>query len=272
MSGSMRDMDRSTMLAVMLLISGCAVAAADDRADSAYALPDDPEAIVLELTFEESSTTAPATPAVQIRADGRVIVPASSTGGRAQYGELTADELQDLLGEIMETQQFLKCDSDAIAAAIEQAGRQSRRDWRIQNAATSVIHVRLKDAEHEVRCNAAELLHERFPDVDDLARLCDVQRRLQNVKAVVEVGGAEEAQRLADLATDELRQSAANGPDVASRDLLYVRDSGDGLRQVQFRIESTPESGGEAEVIMVSIFESPESPPRVSVTTLPARQ
>jgi hypothetical protein len=74
------------------------------------------------------------------------------------------------------------------------------------------------------------------------------------------------------MATDELRQGAAIGPEVTSRDLLHVRTSGDGLRQVQFRVETMPEDGGEAEAIVISIFESPDAPPRVSVTTLPARQ
>jgi hypothetical protein len=264
--------DRSWTLAVLLLLCGCAGAAADDHPATTYPLPDDPETIVLELALDDSAGAAPASPAVQIRADGRVVVPAGSGSGRALYGELTADQLQLLLREIVETQQFLECDSDDVAAAIEQAGRRSGRDWRIQNAAATVIRLRLKDTEHEVRCNAAELLLERFPEVDGLARLCAVQRRLQNVRALVEVGGEEEGQRLAALATDELRQGAATGPEVTSRDLLHVRSSGDGLRQVQFRMESVPENGGEAEIIMITIFESPEAPPRVSVTTLPARQ
>lgn len=259
-------------LVPLFFMCGWICAGADDQPGNAGTLPDDPQAIVLELTFEDATIAGPAAPAVQIRGDGRVIVPASTNGGRTQYGELSPGELQQLLREIVEQQQFLKCDGDAIAAAVELAGIRSGRDWRIQNAATTVIRLRLKNAEHEVRCNAAELLHERFPEVNDLARLCAVQRRLQNVKAVVEVGGPEEAQRLADLATDELRQDAATGPEVASRDLLHVRSSGDGLRQVQFRIESMPENGGEAEIIMISVFESPESPPRVSVTILPARQ
>jgi hypothetical protein len=268
----MRDRDDSAKLAWMLVLCACGAAAAADRAGATSALPDDPQAIVLELTFDDPSGSTPASPAVQVRADGRIIVPAGAGSGRAQYGELAAEELQQLLREVVETQQLLKFDSDAIAAAVEQAGRGSGRDWRIQDAATTVIRVRLKDIEHEVRCNAAELLLERFPEVEDLARLCAVQRRLQNVRAVVEVGGDEEAQRLAKLATDELRQGSTTGPEVTSRDLLHVRSSGDGLRQVQFRIESTPGKAGAGEVIMISIFESPEGPPRVSVTTLPARQ
>jgi hypothetical protein len=268
----MCNRDRAAKLAILLVIGGCAIAAADDRRNEPYDLPDDPQTIVLALTFEEATDAAPATPAVQVRADGRVIVPAGAGGGRALYGKLTAEELQQLLREIVETQQFLQCDSDVIATAVERAGRRSGRDWRIQNAATTVIRLQLEDTEHKVRGNAAELLLERFPEVDDLARLCAVQRRLQNVRAVVEAGGAEEAQRLAELATDELRQGSVTGPEVTSRDLLHVRDSGDGLRQVQFRLESTPEDGGAAEIIMISIFESPEAPPRISVTTLPARQ
>ncbi len=239
---------------------------------SPIAVPDDPQTTILELEFQEPDAVGMAA-RVAIRGDGEISVSGGAQRGTRVIGRVTANELQELLQEIVRTRRILECDSDTIAAAVEQAGRRSGRDWRIRNAATTVIRVRLRDGEHEVRCPAAELLCERFPGIDELERLCAVQRRLQNVKAVAQAGGTAEAERLAKIAAAEWGDESGEEREVLVRHLLHVRDSGDGLRQFQFRVDAPADDGGSSgEAVAITIFETPQTLPRVSVTPLPARQ
>lgn len=260
------------MMAAWLLPSVCAVIASGQDAETVVALPVDQQTIVLELTFEEPENATVAE-RVTIRADGKISLTGGPLQGNPVAGSLNAEDLESLLQEVVHTARILECETAAIAAAVEREGRRTSRDWRIRNAATTVIRVQLKDIEHEVRCPAAELLVERFPGIDQLERLCAVQRRLQNVKAVAQVGGADEAERLAKIAAAEWSGDSGAMQQVTSRELLHVRDAGDGLRQVQFRIDPPPsEDGSAGESVVITIFETPKSLPRVSITPLPARQ
>jgi hypothetical protein len=110
---------------------------------------------------------------------------------------------------------------------------------------------------------------ERFPGIPELEDLFAVQQRLQNVKAVVQVGGPAEAQRLARLANRRLAAEPAAG-ELSMRDLQLVRDSGDGLRYVQFYRSGREQRDGAA--LLVSVVETPHAPPGVSVMRVPARE
>lgn len=260
------------MMAAWVWLCTCAVIAAAQDAEAVLALPADPQTIVMELAFEEPENAGVAE-RVTIRADGEIALTGGTLQSKSVTGRLTAEDLQSLLQEVVHTSRILDCETEAIAAAVEREGRRSGRDWRIRNAATTVIRIRLKDVEHEIRCPAAELLVERFPGIDQLERLCTVQRRLQNVRAVTEVGGAEEAERLAKIAAAEWSSDSGMAQQVSSRELLHVRDAGDGLRQVQFRIDPPPaEDGSIGESVVITIFETPKTLPRVSITPLPVRQ
>jgi hypothetical protein len=112
------------------------------------------------------------------------------------------------------------------------------------------------------------LLEARFPEIDELRRVCAVQRRLQNVKCVVQAGGVDAAERLAALANRELRSSAGNAWSVSADDLQLVRSSGDGLCYAQFLVPGDAASGN-APRGMVTVVESPGAAPRVSVMQIP---
>lgn len=227
---------------------------------------------VLELAFARDDGDRPAAPpsvAVSIHADGTVLVPDPRGSSRPLRGRLSAADLQGLLNEVIETHGLFDCDTGTLAQSLQSAARQSGLAWRIPQADTTVIRVQREGRQHEVRCPAAELLEERFPGVEDLQRLCRVQRRLQNVRSVVLVGGPQEADRLAAMANQELRRRGVEGLEMTSSDLQQVLGSGDGFRLARFQ-RCGPRSPQEGETQwLVSIVETPDSPPRVSVTPLP---
>jgi hypothetical protein len=212
---------------------------------------------------------APPAVAVSILADGTVLVPDPQDAARSLRGRLSPEELQALLSEVVDTQRLLECDTEALSRSLQNASRQTGLAWRIPLADTTVIRVRRHGRRHEVRCPAAELLEERFPGVEDLRRLCRVQRRLQNIRLVVLVGGPREAERLTAMANQELRRRGVDGVELTPSDLQQVLGDGDGFRFVQFqRCETESPQEGEAQCL-VSITETPDGPPRVSVTPLP---
>jgi hypothetical protein len=255
---------------VVLLLVGH-VAAADTR----WSLPADPQAVVVELQFvapspagDQRSDGAPGERAMlvlRLRRDGSYEV--NVQGGENLTGRLTDAELRRLVREIVEVQRGLALTSDGLTQALERAGRDSGKEWRIRNADTTVVRITLAGGTHEFRCCAPELLRTRFPQVEDLRRVCAIQRRLENLVAIARVGGKPEAERLAALAMAELRRQ--NGPDVkiSAGDLLFVRGSSGDLRQCQFVVE--PALRGETGAgIHVSVMESPGAAPRISMTPL----
>jgi hypothetical protein len=227
------------------------------------------------LAFVRAATDhagAPTAVAVSILADGTVLVPDPQNAGRPLRGRLSPEELRTLLSEVVDTQRILECDTETLSRSLQNASRQTGLAWRVPLADTTVIRVRHHGQRHEVRCPAAELLEERFPGVEDLRRLCRVQRRLQNIRLVVLVGGPREAERLTVIANQELRRRGVAGVELTSSDLQQVLGGGDGFRFVQFqRCEAKAPHKGETQCL-VSITETPDGPPRVSVTPLPQRR
>lgn len=255
------------LAAVIPILAGtCPFAGAAGPPGASVALPANPRAAVIELEFEGQSRVAVSRAAfLRIEADGMVHAPDPSGAARTIVGRLSSDELQALLRELIVTDGLFTLQSRELLTAIEDQGRRTRLEWRIADADTTVLRVVLADRSHEVRCAGVSLLCERFPKLASLQQLGAAQRRLQNIAAVVQVGGHEEAERLAKLATRELRSQDERAPLVTPRDLTFVRASRDGLRYAQFDA-SARWNGAESEHLIVSVVETPREAPRISVS------
>jgi hypothetical protein len=248
--------------AVCFLVLQAAVGLA---AEPTWSLPDNPQAVVIELQLE-TAAGQPVTDVVVVRRDGSFTVGEARSTQPIQ-SRLTEDELQELLGEIIEREQALELTSASLSAKIQAEGRRTGKDWRIRNASGTIVRISLAGRTHEIRCSSPELLRTRLPGVSELDRVCAIQRRLENIAAVAQVGGLAEAQRLAALATDEWRRQNGPAVQITHRDLLHVRGSAGDLRQVQFVVE--PGLHGEAgEAVHVSVIESPGATPRISMTPI----
>lgn len=262
---------RASAISVLLLLATRHLATAAD-----WSLPSSPEAVVVELQFVapaadgDSRGNADADRSMlvlRLRRDGWYTV--SERGGKPLVGQLTESELQRLVSEIVDKQHGLELKSTALATEIERTGRTTGKEWRIKNADTTVVRLILAGGSHEFRCCAPELLRNRFPQVADLNRMCAIQRRLENLVATARLGGKPEAERLAALATAELRRQNGPAVTITAGDLLHVRGTAGDLRQAQFVVE--PALRGETGAgVHVSVLESPGQPPRVNMTILSA--
>lgn len=252
-----------SIVCVVLIRASLAVAA-----DSSWALPDDPRTVVIELRVAEqrplSSTVAAHTRVLRIQRSGDVVL--RDSGAKADIGgSLTESELHDLLKDIIDHQRMLELHTNLLAQRLSAEAGRTGKDWRVRNAPVVSVRIALAGQTHSFDCPTPELLRTRFPEMQELTRVCAILHRLQNVAAVAQVGGLEEAERLAALAMAELKRQ--NGPDVriTPRDLLHVRGEAGDLRQVQFVVD--PElSGQQGSPLHISVMESSGAAPRVSMT------
>jgi hypothetical protein len=271
-------MARTTMMAlptVCVLALTMGVHAAEKLVPAAGASEPDPtpdgQPPILELSFIEADRLNQSVPriVVSIHADGTVLIPDAADDAPPLRGRLSRERLSKLLDDVIETDRILDCETRRIEEALTRESRRTGLAWRVPGAAATLITVRWQGRTHDVRCPAAELLEARFSTIDELHRLCAVQRRLQNVKCLVQAGGVDAAERLAALANRELRSRSERPLSVTVDDLQLVRSSGDGLRYAQFVVSGNAAEGDARPLQMVSVMESPGANPRVSVTSIP---
>ncbi|MFO1092603.1 MAG: hypothetical protein U0992_04710 [Planctomycetaceae bacterium] len=250
---------------VALLPAGLA-----EAAEPSWALPEDPQAVVIELRVAEQRQLSSSVPAhsrsLRIQRCGEVVL--RDSGAKTDIGgRLAESELRNLLDDIVDRQRMLELTTDSLTRRLSAEAERTGKDWRVRNAPIASVRIALAGATHSFDCPTPDLLRTRFPGVEELIRVCAILHRLQNVAAVAQVGGPQEAERLAALATAELKRQNGTNMRITPRDLLNVRGAAGDLRQVQFVVD--PELRGEqGSAIHISVMESSGAAPRVSMTPI----
>jgi hypothetical protein len=245
-----------------LFLSATGRSSAADAANGPE-LPEDGSVAVLELAYQDAGRQTPET-VVAVHADGSVIV-RDPDGVGDQHGLMTEAQLVGLLHEIVDEASMFDLDSGRIQQDVRRAAERSGRPWRVSNPGVVLVRVRLRDRQHEVRCPAAEIWHERFPGVESITRLCRIRRRLENVRAIIQAGGWDHADKLSELVNRELKRAHPEARRVTPADLSMVRGRLPGPRFVQF-VSSRSTSDGET--LMISVIEFPNQPVRVTIAPL----
>jgi hypothetical protein len=232
-------------------------------ADPKWSLPDTPQAVVLELQYSDSREGATTT-ALQLHRDGTFTGDAGT--GRQTSGRLAPAELSELMAEVIETCGALRLTTEGLREQVLAESRRTGKPVEVRAASEMIVRLALADRRHTFQCAAPEVLHARYPNVRDLERVCAIRRRLENVAAVARVGGGPAADRLAALATEELRRHNGSTLRVTARDLLTVRGESGDLRQSQFVVRGERSGSWPAGEVHISILELPGAPPRISIT------
>ena len=245
-----------------LLISFIATSAAI-AGDGRWELPAEPDAVVIELRYRDATTNR-VTTALQLMRDGTFT--AHPGTARRTRGRLQSAELNELLRSLLQESDALGLTTDGLRRQIAEESRRLRKPAHVQAADDVIVRLKLADRQHEFECPAPEVLRTRYPDLRDLERVCEIRRRLENLIAVAHVGGVPEAERLAALATAELRRHNGSNVRVTIRDLHTVRGIAGDLRQSQFVLSPSRSSGTTAQELHISVMESPGAAPRVTIT------
>lgn len=216
---------------------------------------------LLRLTFVEPARGAQggaAAATLEVTVEGQVRI-GGSDGSMSEAPPLPRAELSRFVEEIVRTHRLLELDSRSLAFQIDEASRSTGLSAQIPGAAATVVEFTWEGRSHRVECTAVGLLSRRFPQVRDLQDLAAVQARLQNVVAISQVGGLQEAERLAREGTAQLQQEQPRATPFTVRDLAMVRTLPDGALFVQFYRDSAPQP------TIVGVTRFPESTRRVSV-------
>lgn len=217
----------------------------------------DPQTPVIELWYVDQGKLSE--PEVSVFANGRVRV---RVGEGSIWGQLDPRQLELLVQTLLQEDGLAALTTQSLQQAIDEAAARSGLSARIRDAGDTIIRIRTAQATYRIDGHAVGLLAARFPDVVPLQQLSSALRHIENVRAVVMVGGTPAAEKLASLAQAQLQAEYGERVIVGSQDLNMVRSLADGTRYCQFLVPSTSAA---TQLRVISLFESPGEAPRVSV-------
>ena len=132
--------------------------------------------VVLTLDYRGGMLLRPPTPYMQVYANGQVVV--TNPDGTVKHARLTALQLQQLRGFIVQQNQFLTISSTQIANAIAAQNPM----FVIGDGTTTTISLRVNNATtHVVSVYAADTYLGAFPAIKPLAEFVAIEHRLQQI-------------------------------------------------------------------------------------------
>jgi len=219
--------------AVLILL---VVATANAQAPS-YDLPVDPSIPVITLNYLGGLTELPRqniNPVLTIRADGSVTVSDSLGRTKDVQTSISGEEVQELLRFSLKEQSFLDFNSGDTLQAIAAQNALCGRFIRVEEGATTVIHIRTADMDHEGRFNALGVFAETYPGVKPLRQLWTIERKLNRFMEEVKAGGKDSVETAAEQATSFVKQQQ-NPVTFRVEDLQRTVMTPDGRRMLEFK-------------------------------------
>lgn len=212
----------------------------------------------LELWYITDSV--PSHPDIVVLNDGRMQVMAPSGPERSQ---LEPEKYQQLMTGLLSEDGLAEVTGESLQHELRGAVLRTGLTAEIPGGGEIVIRIDTGSEYREIRCHAVGVLANRFPELKCVKCVAAAQRRLENLRAIATVGGHEEANYIAELASQQVESSYSVRLPISVKDLSMVRALPDGSRFSQFVVTSN--SKGEEVVQMVSITETPGQRPQVSV-------
>lgn len=186
--------------------------------------------------------------------------------GQQLEGQISAQQLAELRLELLDTCGLGTLDSQQLASEIQWTAQQHGLSAVIPNADQTVIRVRDAAGQlREVRCHAVGLLVNRFPSVAGLQGMYRAETRLQNLRSVLQVGGAEAAAGIAQYASASLQAQNPEATPLGVHELAMVRRFPDGTRYIQFCRQPDGADRVSGSPLIVAVTEVPGGEPQVSV-------
>jgi len=221
-------------------------------------LPADPSVAVVELWYVDQLPLRE--PEVAVFAGGRVRV---NVGEGALWGELHPEQVLSLVADLLQRDGCQALSTEGIQAELEAESQRTGLSCQIDKAGDTIIRIRTNGQTYRIDGHAVGLLATRFPKCPSLQKLYQAQCRLENVRAIVMVGGPEAAERLARLAQQQIHENHGEAIAVTPAQLSMVRSLGNGTRFCQFLVHSP--AGVATAPRVITVFETPGEVPRVSV-------
>jgi hypothetical protein len=199
-------------------------------------------------------------PVLTIQADGNATV-VDPTGERpTRKYTLSGAEVQDLLRVIVSEQNFFKIDLTEVSRAIEEEVRKTGVSMSIADAATTVIRVKTADREQELRFNALGTWANRYPTIQPLQQLFNVQKRLQRLIEEFRPGVRETIAFALNAVNDAIKREHPGQPPLTLSDFNYTGGETSGPHTTQFfRVQA------DRSTLLAIVTRSPGMAPKVTI-------
>ncbi len=161
-----------------------------------------------------------------------------------RQAHISVERKNAVIGELVDSLRIDEIDSEEMWDDIVREGGRTGLSPRIQGAGTTRIFVKLPNDDAEVgseivvECPACHLLATRYPEVESLQRFAQCQVVLENLRAIMQVGGFEESQHLAEQASAYLGLLGVVHDPLTCRDLRFVRSLPGGAMFATFHRDS----------------------------------
>jgi hypothetical protein len=203
---------------------------------------------------------------LEIRADGRIQIERLGDCGAVFESRLSKDELQALLHEIVDGQQFLELTTPGIEDEIRAKRGPGPYLGRMGHAGDTVVRVRTADRDSEVTYNAPAVFAREYPGAKQIARFAEVVARLKTVANQVADTGKQTAALAALKANNYLATARPDLPRVETVDHVRSFTSDSGRWSSEFRHDR-----GDGTILIVTVVDAQNEKPLIVVETRPAR-
>lgn len=233
-------MRNSAAFFTTLLIS--VTAAAEDKPRQPIALPDSATAEVISLDFKGGYTPPRLknSPTLSILADGTVLIPDNYGQSQNLKSKITPDELQELLSFIIDDQKFFDFNAKSVEKQVKESQKPKKaKDGStvvtltpvVADAPTTVIKVQTKNQKHEAQWYALSMAAGQHKDIPELARLREVELKLQRLMTIAHAGGSEEVAKQLKLVNDRVAAEHPDAPKLTADHLISASKLEDGSRR-----------------------------------------
>ena len=258
-------MRRQILLAAVLSFAASLSSYAQDRA--AIPLPADKSANIVVLDYRggygpERKNQAPR---LTIQADGNATVVDPMGELPTRKYKLSGAEVQDLLREIVSEENFFKIDHAEISRAIEEEERKAGVSRSVFDATTTVIRIKTADREQELRFNDLSAWASRYPTIQPLQQLKNVEKRLERLIEELRPGVRELIATALNAGNEAMKREHPSLSPLTLNDFRFTGGEVTGTNTTQFvRILA------DRSTLLAIVTRSPGMPPQVTIKIEPA--
>ena len=183
--------------------------------------------------------TQPDDPLIEILADGTVRCGRLNAGAVPAKSSLTQDQLQDLLGYILEEKKFYEIDEKKINELPEKLGN----NINAKSFARFTFTVNLRDKQVQKQFAGIRALSKRFLDNKDLGRIAAIDRRLNELFITINVGGRKNMIAILEAVNTQLKRQKKDAPMFQVGDASFITVYRDGTMRITFGKSAVNEKG-----------------------------
>ena len=175
-------------------------------------------------------------PFLQIFADGRVVTPPKLNEEKANEFQLKPEQLQDLLKQIVNKNQFYELDTDKIKADVTAAGPIPV----MADAPTLELSMELPRGSHAVSAYTPRSTSKQLPKVKSIKQIANIEGLGRQLSLVASVGGYEKLEQALSKVNEQLNEK---GLDLMTVNELYTCNRKDGILTINFNRKYYKEDG-----------------------------